>query len=412
MSTTRKTASALAATSLLVLCGLGAAPSASAADAGGSTPPAAPVVTDAGGARLTSYDPATGQAVVATGGSGSAAGAVKVGQVIDSLPSAVAPKGALLMVTGVQKATDGQVAVSTRPAAVNELLGANTASLHTEVAPSSIAVTPQLPGLKVTYKPRIDGASGSASAGLELNADTDLDLPDGTSAAFSGSMELDAGVDFDYTGTAFDLKQARVGFTTDARADWHVQGTFKGSTGDIKIPIASLNAAPVVWAGPIPVVVNVDLTLYAHISANGTVTVDTEDSYDGSWGVHADYTKQGGWTKSTDSGSTTHDPATGTVSGKGDIHTGLLTEGTIALYNSLGVKVGVEPYLRTVISGRAVLDYDGTVESLRGSVDMYGGLNIGGSLLARLKIMGATLFERDLPFTIYNREQRLLHATR
>ncbi|MFE0464067.1 hypothetical protein ACFW1A_32915 [Kitasatospora sp. NPDC058965] len=409
MSIGKKTATVLAVGSLLALGGLAAAPTASAADAG--TAPPAPVVTGSGGDQLASYDPATGQAVLTTGtaapaqtAAGTKPGAVKVGQVIDSPPTPAAPKGALLVVTGAQSAAGGRQAVTTRPAAVTELLGTTNAAVHAAVAPSSVQVTPQVPGLTVSYVPRIDGASGSASMSLKLSADTDLDLPGGGSAAFSGSVSLEPSIDFDYTGSAFDLQRAHVGFQSDAEADWHVAGTFKGHTGTLKVPLASLKAAPVVWVGVVPVVVNVDLTLYADVSANGTVTVDTEQSYSDTWGVSADYTKDDGWDSGTDPGGPELSPLSGSVSGRGDIHTGLLTEGTVAIFDSLGVKADIEPYLRTVVSGSATFDGDGGLTSKKGSVQLYGGVDIGGALMARLRILNTTLFEKDLPFTVYHDE--------
>ncbi|MFB6836454.1 hypothetical protein [Streptomyces sp. NPDC056361] len=400
MSIRKKTASVLAVTSVLALCGLAAAPSASAAAA----PVVAPLVTGAGGVELLSYDEETGDAVLSAG----AASTVKVGQVIDSLPCEAAPDGVLLVVTAVRKTADGTVAVSTRPGAINELLGSQTASVRTTLSPSSFDITPEVSGLKVSYVPRIDGASASASLALRLSADTDIELPDGSSAEFSGSMEVVPAIEFDYTGAVFDVQKAHVGFSADTTADWHVKGRFKTDDTSIKVPIASLNAAPVVKAAGLPVVVNLDLTLYAHITANGRVTVDIEQSYADDWGVYADYTKGQGWRKGTDSGSNTESPVTGAISGQGDIRTGLLTEGTVAIFDSLGARAGIEPYVRTVVSGSVVFDGEGGVESQTGPVELYGGLDIGGALFARLRILGTTLFERELPFTIYHEEWPLL----
>ncbi|WOX21263.1 hypothetical protein [Streptomyces solicathayae] len=402
MSIRKKTASVLAVTSVLALCGLGAAPSASAAAA---APVAAPLVTGTGGVQLVSYDAKTGAAVLSAG---TASAGVKVGQVIDSLPCAAAPDGALLVVTGVRKAADGKMAVSTRPGAINELLGSKSASVNTALSASSFDVTPEVSGLEVSYVPRIDGASASASMALKLSADTDIDLPDGTSAEFSGSMEVAPAIDFDYTGAVFDVQKAHVGFTADTRADWHVKGRFATDDASIKVPLASLSASPVLKAAGLPVVVNLDLTLYAHITADGEVTVDVEQSYADDWGVYADYTKGSGWSRSTDSGNETAFPVKGSISGEGDIRTGLLTEGTVAIFDSLGVKAGVEPYLRTTVSGKVVFDGEGGVESQTGPVELYGGLDVGGALFARLRILGTTLFERDLPFTVYREEWPLL----
>ncbi|MFG2333174.1 hypothetical protein ACGFMM_26610 [Streptomyces sp. NPDC048604] len=402
MSICKKTASVLAVTSVLALGGLGAAPTASAATA---APIVAPLITGAGGIQLLSYDEETGDAVLSAG---AASAAVKVGQVIDSLPCDAAPDGALLVVTGVRKAADGKVSVSTRPGAINELLGTKTASVRTAVSPSSFAVTPEVSGLHVSYVPRIDGASASAGMALKISADTDIELPNGSSAEFSGSMEVAPSIDFDYTGAVFDVQKAHVGFSADTEANWHVKGRFTADDTSIKVPIASLSASPVVKAAGLPVVVNLDLTLYAHITANGRVTVDVEQSYADDWGVYADYKKGQGWSRSTDSGSTTEAPVTGAISGEGDIRTGLLTEGTVAIFDSLGVRAGIEPYVRTVVSGSVVFDGEGGVKSQTGPVELYGGLDIDGALIARLRIAGTTLFERDLPFTIYREEWPLL----
>ncbi|MET8625765.1 hypothetical protein ABZW30_18790, partial [Kitasatospora sp. NPDC004669] len=210
------------------------------------------VVAGAPDLKLDAYDKGTGKAVLAVADTGkgtpspaataAATAAVQVGQVIDSPPSAVAPHGALLAITDVKPAGDGKLAVSTRPASISELLGSAWANIKSALDPHKIQVTPKVKDLKASYVPKPGGGEGSASAVLQLDANATVPLPGGAKASLTGSLELDPSVMFSYQGTHGILapEQAKVGFDLGARANWHLTAGLTGSTGQVKIPIATL----------------------------------------------------------------------------------------------------------------------------------------------------------------------------
>ncbi|MGW3076518.1 hypothetical protein [Kitasatospora sp. NPDC001132] len=386
-----------------------------ATPAQGSTPATA---TAAPGLALSSYDAATGTAVLAPATTGpqapsaraaapdAAAAAVQPGQLIDSPPTPAAPHGALVAVTGVQPTADGKVAVTTRPATLPELLGATSTSLRSAVSPSAFEVQPQIGGIEVTTDLGATSGQGSVSGSLGLSAHATVPLPNGSSATLSGSVSLTPSVDFSYQGALglLDPQQARIGFTLGAHADWHVSADLTASTGSVRIPLAKYSANPVVMVGPLPVVINLNFTLSADIGADGTVTLDAEQSYDGQWGVHSDYVKGPGWTTTTEPGTSTVAPLRLNLKGSASAKTGLLAEGSIALYDTVGVKASIEPYLRAAVNGSIVLAGAGSTPDINGTAALYGGLDINGALMAQLAILGTPILSADLPFLAFHRE--------
>jgi hypothetical protein len=388
------------------------------------TAPAAPAASSV---ALSSYDPTTGAAVLAPAGAAASststatpspspspatpttgAAAVQPGQLIDSPPTSAAPHGALVAVTGVQSAADGTVAVSTRPATLPELLGATNTNLQSPVSPSAFQVQPSS-SLQVTTNLGLGSGSGSVSGSLGLSASGTVPMPGGSSATLSGSVQLNPTIDFSYQGGLglIDPQQARVGFDLGAHADWHISGSLTASTSPIKIPLAQLSASPVVMVGPLPVVVNLNFNLYADISADGTVTVDAEQAYDGNWGVHADYLKGSGWTTTTDPGTSTVSPLQLKLSGAASVRAGLLAEGSIYLYDTVGVKASVEPYLRVTANGAVALTGTSPLPAASGTLAVYGGIDINGALSAQLVILGTPVLSADLPFLEFHREWQL-----
>ncbi|MFF7990588.1 hypothetical protein ACFZDG_12470 [Kitasatospora xanthocidica] len=387
-----------------------------------ATPSAAGTTTVAAGAadlELASYDRQTGKAVlavVAGGGKGApspsataaATAAVQTGRLIDSPPSAAAPQGALLAITAVKPAGAGTVQVDTRPATISELLGQTWANIKAALDPHKIQVTPKVKDLKVSYVPKPDGGSGSASATLRLDTNDTVPLPGGSTAALTGSLELDPSVVFSYQGAHGILapEQAEVGFDLGARADWHLTAGLTGSTGPVRFPVAALTATPTVMVGALPVVITLNLTVYAEVSADGTVSVDVGQTVDGTWAIHADYTKAAGWHSATDPVSTTVTPVRATFTGSADVRSALVAEGSVALYDALGVKATVRPYLRAQVRGTVTVavDSSGAKPGIDGSAGLYGGLDVDGAVLARIAVLGTPLFEKDVPFKLYHQE--------
>ncbi|MER5730205.1 hypothetical protein ABT084_18000 [Streptomyces sp. NPDC002138] len=360
--------------------------------------------------KLTSYDQRTGEAVLAPAegapqpGRTAAAAAVKAGQLIDSPPSPAAPRGALVAITAVKRAEGGKTAVSTRPATVSELLGDSSASLHTALDPRSITVEPQVKDLKVSFTPRADGGNGSVSGGLKLDANTKVPLPHGASVDLSGSVRIDPSIDFSYDGHALSPRQAGVGFQVGARANWRVSTAIAGSAEPIRIPLAKLHSTPTVMAGPVPVVFTLDLTLYATVGADGKVTVDVEQRLAADWGIHSDYTKGKGWTTEVEPGTTNISPVRAELNGSATVRTGLDLEGSVALYDAVGVKAAIKPYLRSAVEGSVVIESGGAAPVVHGKAGLHGGLGIDGALMARIAIFGTPLFEKEIPLAGFRRE--------
>ncbi|MBW5482593.1 hypothetical protein [Streptomyces bambusae] len=333
-----------------------------------------------------------------------AAAAVRPGQLIDSPPTPAAPRGALVAVTAVRQADGGKTAVSTRPATVSELLGNASAALNTALDARTIDVQPQVKDLKVSFTKRADGGNGSVTTGLKLDANATVPLPQGASASLSGSIEIDPSVEFSYQGKALSPQQASVGFELGARANWRVHAGLSAAKEPVRIPLAKLGASPVVMVGHLPVVINLDLTLYAKIAADGTISLDAEQQLAADWGIHSDYTKGKGWTTDVDPGTTTISPVRATLSGKASVRTGLAVEGSVALYDAVGLKATLEPHLRADADGTVTITSGGAAPTVTGKAGLYGGLDIDGALMARIAVLGTPLFEKELPFQVFHRE--------
>ncbi|MDH6120849.1 hypothetical protein ABH930_004998 [Kitasatospora sp. GAS204A] len=379
---------------------------------------------------LASYNQQTGKAVLAVGADGTgtaspsaaspsapspsataaATAAVRTGQLIDSPPSTAAPHGALLAITAVKQGSAGTVQVDTRPATISELLGQAWANIKTALDPHQIQVTPSIQDLKASYVPNPDGGNGSASVALKLDANDTVALPGGAKATLTGSLELDPSVVFSYQGAHGILapEQAKVGFDLGAHANWHLTAGLTGSTGPVRIPVATLTASPTVMVGGLPVVITLNLTVYAEVSADGSVSVDVAQAVDGDWAIHADYTKASGWTSATDPITTRITPVKATFAGSADVRSGLVAEGSVALYDAVGVKATVEPYLRAAVQGTVSVDSSGAKPTVNGSGGLYGGLDVNGAVMARIAILGTPLLEKDLPFATYHNEWPIL----
>ncbi|MEV6207669.1 hypothetical protein [Kitasatospora sp. NPDC051914] len=376
---------------------------------------------------LLAYDPASGRATLRAGaaakptgtprstgpshtpstGTTAAPDTVRTGQLIASPPTPAAPRGALVAVTGVQKTEGDRVEVTTRPAEVAELLGATATEQHTAIDAHGIRVQPLVKDLKVGFTARPGGGNGTASAQLSLDASTSVPLPGGAKADLAAGIRLDPSVDFSYDGRGIlkgGIEKARVGFGLGAHADWKVSATLAANPTPLRVPLAKLSASPVLTVAGFPVVVNLDLTCYLTVGADGKLTVEAEQNLDGAWSVHADYAKGKGWTTTADPGTTTVGPVRARLSGNAALRTGLTAEASVGLYNTVGVAAGIEPYLRTRVAGSVTLDTTGEPPHVEGSWTNTAGLDINGRLYAQIKILGTPLFKADLPLPAFHRE--------
>ncbi|MGA5817571.1 hypothetical protein ACPC54_06890 [Kitasatospora sp. NPDC094028] len=402
--------------------------------------------------QLTGYDAAAGTAVLSGGGSGAApsaapsqgaAPAVQAGQLIASPPTAAAPQGALVAVTGVKPGAGDTLALTTRPATLSELLGATEADGQVPVDAHGITVTPlvkdltstvsadAVPGPKTdgpkTDAPKTDGAvqadfkeeggagvsggvKADASGTLKLDVKAPVPLPDGLSLEAAGSLQLHPAVHFAYHGASGGSpRTASVGFDVDAHAQWKVTGDAARGTGaqPVRVPFAKLQASPVLTVAGLPIVVNLGLTCYLEVGADGQVHLEAEQDAAGTWAVKADYTGGKGWA-STTSADTKVSPVHVKLNGKASVRAALGAEVNVGLYDTVGVEATVAPYLSARAEGSLVADSSGKAPQAQGSWSLVGGVDLNGSLLAHLKIFGTPLFEKKIPLPPFHREWPLL----
>ncbi|MFI6152858.1 hypothetical protein ACIBCA_09215 [Kitasatospora sp. NPDC051170] len=360
--------------------------------------------------QLTGYDAAAGTAVLT--GTGGDTTAAKAGQLLASPPTEAAPQGALLAVTGVKPgAAHDSLALTTRPANLSELLGSTEADGQVPIDVHGITVTPLVKDLKATVA--ADGPGGvkaDASGTLQVDLNAPVPLPDGLSLAATGSLQLHPAVHFAYHGAAASSpRTASVGFDLGAHAHWKVTGDAKRGTGatPVRVPFAKLQANPVLTVAGLPVVVNLGLTCYLEVSADGQVHLEAEQDAAGTWAVRADYTGGKGWTSTTDA-DTKVTPVQLRLNGKASVRAALGADINLGLYDTVGVEAGVAPYLSARAEGSLTADSSGKAPQAQGSWSLVGGVDLNGALLAHLKIFGTPIIEGKLPLPPYHREWPLL----
>ncbi|WP_280697099.1 hypothetical protein [Kitasatospora sp. GP82] len=392
--------------------------------------------------RLTAYDPATGTAVLTATGTAPAskspsptasspaaptstppsptpssptpsspapaatADLVQPGQLIASPPTPAAPQGALIAVTSAHQAADGTVRATTRPASLAELLGGADADGKVAVDPHAITVKPLVKDLKLSFGQDSGTTRAEASGTLQLDLQTPIPLPGGATADASGSLQLHPTVHFAYHGAAQGSpRTAAIGFDLGAHAQWRISGELARTTdGPVRIPVAELHANPVLTVAGLPVVVNLGLTCFLDISADGKVSMDTEQEYTGAWTVHADYAGGHGWSPVTDTADTKVSPLRAHLSGKASVRAGFGADVSVGLYDAVGVDVTLEPYLRAQVDGSVVLDTSAGAPKVHGTWALYGGIDLTGALLAHLKIFGTPVLDKRLPLPGLHRE--------
>ncbi|MEK2490962.1 hypothetical protein WN990_15510 [Kitasatospora purpeofusca] len=394
------------------------------ADGSAATPAAA---TDL---RLTAYDPAAGTAVLSAPAASSAPAsspaasspsavpaltqAVQPGRLLASPPTDAAPQGALLAVTAVHPGAGNTLGLATRPATLPELLGAAEADGTVPVDPKSIKVTPLVKDVTATVGRENGTTKAEASGTLEVDAKAPIPLPGGATAEATGELALHPTVRFAYHGAGVGTpRTASIGFDLGARAHWKVTGDFARATAaPVRVPFAKLQASPVLTVAGLPVVVNLALTCYLEVGADGQVHVEAEQEATGTWAVRADWTGGGrGWTSSADAPDTKVSPVHVRLDGKASVRATLGTEVSVGLYDAVGVEATVAPYLQAKADGSLAVDVPGGTPRVQGSWGLVGGIDLNGALLAHLKIFGTPLVEGRLPLPAFHREWPLLTGT-
>ncbi|MGE7387923.1 hypothetical protein ACQKM2_20845 [Streptomyces sp. NPDC004126] len=410
-----------------------AAPSAIARTRGGKGPEQAQL-------KVASYDKASGRAVISAAPQGAgtspnrsaapskgpsaapsaaASKPVAVGDVIASAPAPGAPDGLLAKVTEVVGKTDRGTEVKTAPTTLAAALGDDKADGKVPVDPASVVVEPLMKGVTfswakgsgVTFGPQ--GAKlplGNLRLDVDAAVDTAKDAPASAGASVSGFVQLAPQVEFSYDGSkgaGHGPDAAFLGMSGDWSSQWALKGRAAASTGAPKrIPFAKLRSNPVLQVGPVPVVVNLELTCYVQVEADGKVTLDVQQDVKGDFRVGGGYAAGKGWTPvSTSAVHST--PVKATVTAAGRVKGALGAEASVGLYGAVGVTADFAPYLRGEADASATASTDGKT-SANGSWALYGGFDLSGQLQLQLSVFGTPVVERRVPLGALHREWPLV----
>ncbi|WP_344023231.1 hypothetical protein [Streptomyces luteireticuli] len=381
--------------------------------------------------RVASYDRKSGTAVLATaadtkkpgGGSTPSAAPAKsvaVGDVFASAPAPGAPNGVLAKVTKVEGRTAKGTKVRTEPATLPALLGDAKAGGKVAVDPSAVAVKPLVPGVKVSWAKRGDLHFGPQGAKLPLGSlrvdvgtaiATAKGAPASAKASVNGFVQLAPEVDFGYDGRGTDGRApgtASLSLAGDWKAAWELKGQAAASTEDgkpLRLPFAKLHATPVIQVGPVPVVVNADLTCYLQVDGDGKITVDVKQDVKGGFKVGGSYSRAKGW-EPVSQADLKGSPVKASASAGGKVKAALGAEAAVGLYGTVGVTGNLSPYLRAEGEVKGDISSDGK-KSLKGKWGAFGGVDLNGALQLQLKIFGTPIFERRMPLPGLHREWKL-----
>lgn len=377
--------------------------------------------------KVASYDKKSRQAVISTvpqrhtatpGHSAAPDKPVAVGDVIASAPAHGAPNGLLAKVTEVVGKTDRGTEVKTASTTLASVLQDDTADGKVPVDPSSVTVEPLTKGVSFSWAKSQGvrfGPKGArlplGSLRLDVNAsvDTAKDAPASAGASVSGFVQLAPEVEFSYEGNkdgGFAPNSAFLGMSGDWSSQWALKGRAAASTGEPKrIPFAKLHSTPVIQVGPVPVVVNLDLTCYIQVEADGRVTLDVQQDVKGDFRVGGSYASGKGWAPvSTSAVHST--PVNASVTAAGRVKGALGAEASVGLYGAVGVTADFAPYLRGEADAKATASSDGKT-SATGAWALYGGFDLSGQLHFRLSLFGTPIIEHRIPLGTLNREWRL-----
>ncbi len=377
--------------------------------------------------KVASYDQASGRAVIATApqGSGNRSASqspaadkpVAVGDVIASAPAPGAPNGLLAKVTEVVGKNDRGTEVKTASTPLSSVLKDDKANGKIPVDPASVTVEPLMKGVTFSWAKSQGVRFGPEGAKLPLgnlrldvNApiETAPDAPVSAGAAVTGFVQLAPTVEFSYDGSGGSgPRSAFLGMSGDWSSQWTLKGHAAASTGAPKrLPFAKLHSAPVIQVGPVPVVVNLDLTCYVQVEADGRVTLDVSQDVKGDFRVGGSYATGKGWTPVSTS-AVKSSPVKAAVTATGRVKGALGAEASVGLYGAVGVTADFAPYLRGEADAKASASTDGKT-SVSGSWALYGGFDLSGNLHLQLSLFGTPVFERRIPLGSLNREWPLV----
>ncbi|KNB52353.1 hypothetical protein [Streptomyces caatingaensis] len=359
------------------------------------------------GAELTQYDASGGHAVLSSGGGGlkgGTSGQLRAGDVIAGPATSVTPRGALLKVKAVHPRPGGPVSVDTEPATLADALGDGKADVRVPLTAADLKVKPGGDGGKVT-----EGRGG----GQGVRFDVDVPMPSGVkptpghSSALRGHLALEPEMLFSYERAhwySVQPSRATIGMAADYDYGFaaHAEGTASYDTGrrPLHIPAAEVDVDKTVWLGPVPVVLNLKVTYFYDVSADGRITLDAEQDTKGHLEVGATYDAGRGWSAlSGPEPTTTATPAR--VEGSATAKGGVGTHAELGLYGSAGVAADVMPYLKATVHGTA-----GTGDT-KADRALYGGGELTGSFFAELGVFGMKVLDKTWEFPKVSYEHKL-----
>lgn len=367
--------------------------------------------SSAPGAGESTGAPGSGEGDTAAPGAGESAPPRRtaVGDVIASAPAPGAPDGLLARVTKVVAETADGTEVETAPTTLDSVLGDDTAKGAVPVDPAAFDIDELLPDVDVSWSRTGDVHVGPEGAEVPLGSlrlDVRADVPTvgagpaSTKASVSGFVQIAPQVDFRYggEGTAAAPASAYLGVSGDWSSGWALEGRAAVAQTPLRIPFAKLHADPVLQVGPVPVVVNLDLTCYLEISGDGDVTVGMEQSVKGDFEAGGTFGLAQGW-KPVSSADMTSTPVRTSVTAAGRVKAAVGAEASVGLYGTVGVLADLGPYLRAEASA----DTSGTPAVWA----VYGGVDLKGTLRVQLSIFGTPVIRHDIPLGALHREWKL-----
>ncbi|MEX3107361.1 hypothetical protein [Streptomyces sp. ST1015] len=377
-------------------------------------PPTDPASPSASAPATTSPAPSEPAPAESAPSESAPAGTTAVGDVIASAPAPGAPNGLLAKVTKVIGETAKGTEVDTEPAQLNALLADETAKGSVPVAPSAFQIDKLLPDVDISWSKTKDVHIGPKGATVPLGSlrlDVSAALPTvgddsaSATASVSGFVQVAPQVDFTYggEGAAASPLSAYLGVSGDWSSGWALRGRAAAATAQ-RIPFAKLHADPVLQVGPVPVVVNLDLTCYVQITSDGKVTVDVEQSVEGDFKAGGTFGPAQGWTP-VNSSTVTSTPVRTSVTAAGSVKAALGAEASVGLYGAVGVVADLAPFVRGEAQG-SITGTDGDFEA-KGAWALYGGIDLTGTLRLQLSVFGTPLFKRDIPLGALHREWKL-----
>ncbi|MER6359004.1 hypothetical protein ABT186_46365, partial [Streptomyces sp. NPDC001634] len=360
-----------------------------------------------------------------TPGSSAEPGRIAAGDVIASAPAPGAPDGLLAKVTKVMGETGDGTEVQTAPTTLDALLGDDKAKGTVPVDPASFDIERLLPDVKVSWARTGNIHSGPEGTkvplgSLRIDVQADVPTPAGApvsgDAAVSGYVQVAPEVDFSYGGGGSGAATAQagpasayLGVSGDWTSQWSLKGRAAASAKPVRLPFAKLHADPVLQVGPIPVVVNLDLTCYLEISADGSATVSIDQNLKGDFKAGATFGPAKGCTPVNES-TMASTPVRTSFTAAGDVKATLGAQATVGLYGAVGVTADLAPYLRGEASATATAAAGSGARPTAaavGSWAVYGGVDLSGALQLQLSVFGTPVFQRTIPLGVLHREWKL-----